>query len=436
VTEVARTGAQLVGVAATPSNRLIGTPDLANRTANVQIVEGDLSSQTIVTFTNKNVPPPPKNGLVKICKKAGPGVEPGSTFTFTLATRATRSVDVKAGSCSSPQEVPVGNLTVTEKATNGLRVSDITVDPAGARVGNADLTAGTVTVAVEASRVVTEVTFTNRKSEPGVLKVCKVAGTGVVRGTLFHFTVGSTPVRVRAGSCSLPLSAPAGNLAITEAPAEGTRVTDITVAGAGSLVSRDLGSRTATVNVASGAITETVFTNTKPSTPVRGCVWTVKHYKKHGRIVAKLVPSGGLSVGSDRLSAGQVSWALKAGQRRNFRFRLQSELIAALLNQLGGASTPAKVQAAIDAAQLLLSHGDGALHKGKWNSLKTSSDTTVSWKGRTSKAVQLRDVLRDYNQGKLHGCPDTSGKHKSDDDKPGHGHGKPGHHSKRNWRAI
>jgi hypothetical protein len=325
---------------------------------------------------------------------------------------------------------------VTEKATNGLRVSDITVDPASARVGNPDLTAGTVTVAVEASRVVTEVTFTNRKSEPGILKVCKVAGTGVVPGTPYRFTVGGTPVQVRAGSCSLPLSAPAGNLAITEAQAEGTRVTDITVAGAGSLVSRDLAARTATVNVASGAITEAVFTNAKPSTPVRGCVWTVKYYKKHHRIVAKLVPSGGLSVGSDKLSAKQVSWALQAGQRRNFRFKLQSELIAALLNQLGGASTPAKVQEAIDAAQLLLSHGDGALHKGRWNTLETGSGTEVRWKGRTSKAAQLRDLLRDYNQGRLQHCPNACGKHRSDDHKPDH-HGKPEHHKPRNhYRPI
>jgi hypothetical protein len=434
VTEVARTGAQLVGVAATPGDRLVGPADLPNRTANVRIVEGDLAHQTIVTFTNKNVPPPPTTGLVKICKKAGPGVKPGSTFTFTLATRATRSVDVKAGFCSSPQEVPVGNLTVTEKATNGLRVSDISVDPAGARVGNADLTAGTVMVKVEATRVVTEVTFTNRKDEPGILKVCKIAGTGVVRGTKFQFTVGNDPVTVRAGSCSLPLTAPAGTLAITEAPAEGVRVTDITVAGAGSLASRDLAARKATVNVASGAITEAVFTNAKPSTPVRGCVWTVKYYKRHGKVTAKLVPGGGLTVGSDRLSAKQAHWALKAGVRRNFRFKLQSELIATLLNQLGGATTPAKVQAAVDAAQLLLSHGDGALHNGKWNTLETGSDTTVRWKGRTSKAVELRDVLRDYNQGKLQDCPDTCGNHKSDNDKPGHG--KSGHHNTRYWRAF
>jgi len=207
------------------------------------------------------------------------------------------------------------------------------------------------------------------------------------------------------------------------------------VAGAGSLVTRDLAARTATVNVASGSITEAVFTNTKPSTPVRGCVWTVKYYKQHGRVIAKLVPGGGLTVGSDKLSAGQAHWALKAGVRRNVRFKLQSELIATLLNQLGGASTPAKVQAAIDGAQLLLSHSDGALHKGKWNTLKTGSNDTVRWKGRTSKAVQLRDVLRDYNQGKLQGCPDTCAKRKSSGDKPGHG--KPGHGRPiRNWRAI
>jgi hypothetical protein len=427
VTEVARTGAQLVGVAAIPSGRLAGAPDLDNRTANVRIEAGELADQTIVTFTNKNVPPPPKTGLVKICKQAGPGVKPGSSFTFTLATRATPSVEVKAGFCSSPQEVPVGNLTVTEKATTGLGVSDISVDPADARVGTADLTAGTVTVAVEAGRVVTEVTFTNRAAGPGTLKVCKVAGTGVVPRTPFDFTVGGTPVTVRAGSCSLPLTVPAGNTTITETATTGLRVTDITVAGAGSLVTRDLAAGKATVDVASGSITEAVFTNARPSTPVRGCVWTVRYYKQHRGVTGRLVPSGGLGVGSDRLTAKQVHWALQAGQRRNFRFKLQSELVASLLNQLGGATTPAGVQAAIDAAQLLLSHGDGALHKGSMNTLETDSRTTVSSKGRTSKAGQLRDLLRDYNEGRLQHCPDTCSRHKS---------GRSDHHKPRNLWAI
>jgi hypothetical protein len=60
----------------------------------------------------------------------------------------------------------------------------------------------------------------------------------------------------------------------------------------------------------------------------------------------------------------------------------------------------------------------------------------VRWKGRTSEAVELRDVLRDYNQGKLHGCPDTCGKHRSGNDKPGHEDGKSGRQGTRYWRAI
>jgi hypothetical protein len=140
VTEVARTGAELVGIAATPPGRLVDS-SVADRSATVRIVAGELATQTIVTFTNKTIPVKPPTGLVKICKRAGEGVEPGTTFTFTLATRETRSVDVKAESCSSPQEVPAGNLTVTEKATTGLRVTDITVVGAGALVTK-DLAAG------------------------------------------------------------------------------------------------------------------------------------------------------------------------------------------------------------------------------------------------------------------------------------------------------
>ena len=216
VTEVERTGSELVSIAATPPGRLVDS-SVANRSATVRIVAGELATQTIVTFTNKTAPPPkPPTGLVKICKRAGDGVEPGTTFTFTLATRETRSVDVKAEFCSAPQEVPAGNLTVTEKATTGLQVSKIVVEPGSALVGAPDLTAGTVTVKVTADEV-TEVEFTNRTAPPGTVKVCKVAGHGVVPRTPFNFTAGTTPVTVLAGSCSLPMTIPAGNLTITEA---------------------------------------------------------------------------------------------------------------------------------------------------------------------------------------------------------------------------
>ena len=61
VTEVERTGSQLVAVATRPADRLLGS-DLGNRTATVRIVGGDLASQTIVTFTNKTKPDEPKTG--------------------------------------------------------------------------------------------------------------------------------------------------------------------------------------------------------------------------------------------------------------------------------------------------------------------------------------------------------------------------------------
>jgi hypothetical protein len=407
ITEVERTGSQLLGMATTPSNRLVDV-DVANRTATVRIVAGDLTTQTLVRFTNKNAPPPPTTGLVKICKHAGTGVARGTTFSFTLATRATRSVDVKAGFCSLPQRVPVGNLTVAEKATNGLQVSDISVDPESALVGDPDLTAGSVTVDVKAvtGDEVTEVHFTNRTAPPGTVKICKVAGNGVVPRTPFNFTAGTTPVTVLAGYCSLPLTLPAGNLTVTEAAADGVRVTDITVVGAGSLVTRDLDARKVTFSVASRQVTEVVFTNSKPSTPVRGCVKPMKHWWKDRRVIEDLVPHGGLTVGGGRLSASQTRAMLRMAQRGgNFRFELQGELIAAVLNQLGGASTPTGVQAAINAAQLLMSQGGGSYHNGAMNTGKMSWWTPATFNGRDDRADDPPDTLGDYNEGASKGGP-------------------------------
>jgi hypothetical protein len=437
VTEVQRTGSALVGIATRPTDRLLDS-DLGARTAIVRIVGGDLATQTIVTFTNKTDRPKPQTGLIKICKRAGPGVAPGTTFTFTLATTETRSVDVKAEFCSSPQEVPVGNLTVTEKATPGLQVSNISVEPGSAIVGSPDLTAGSVTVKVNADEV-TEVEFTNRKAPPGTVKVCKVAGNGVVPRTPFNFTVGTTPVTVLAGSCSLPLTLPAGNLTVTEA-ADGVRVTDITVVGAGSLVTRDLDARRVTLSVASSQVTEVVFTNSKPSTPVRGCVKPMKHWWKDRRVIEDLVPHGGLTVGGGRLSASQTYSMLRMAQRSgNFRFELQGELIAALLNQLGGASTPTEVQAAINAAQLLMSQGGGSYHNGAMNTGTMSWWTPVTFNGKSYRASELADTLGSYNEGASKGGPRWCHKRWGDENawdngSPWGGRDKPDKHKKHHYR--
>jgi hypothetical protein len=139
----------------------------------------------------------------------------------------------------------------------GTVVAAIAAVPSSALVSS-DLANRTATVRVTANQV-TEVKFTNER-QTGTVKVCKVAGPGVVAGQVFNFTVGGVPTTAPAGSCSLPVTVPVGNATVVETGPAGFDVTAITVTGAGSLVSRDLASATAVVRVAVG-VTEVNFTN-------------------------------------------------------------------------------------------------------------------------------------------------------------------------------
>jgi hypothetical protein len=414
ITEVANSGAELVDIEVTPEDRL---ESKASRSVTVTIVAGGRSTQTMVTFINKKKVPPPTTGWVKVCKRAGRGLQNGTPFSFTLGSK---TVEVQAGECSAKQTVPFGPLTVTEQAAPWTQVSDIDVDPPGA-VLSRNLRQGTVTVDVKADRVVTEVEFTNKATPPGSVKVCKVPGTGVVPGTPFRFTVGNRQVTVPAGSC-LPLSLPAGKVQITEAPTAGLRVTDIAVAGAGGLISSDLAAGKALVYVASGQVTEVLYTNAKPYRPGHGCVHPWPWFKQHPKDGKRLAPKGGLTVGGDRLTARQVQAILKkAAHGGNLRFELEGELIAALLNQLRGASTSASVQTAVDASQLLLSQSDGALHNGAINTTKLDWWSTVTYDGKPYQAGHLASALGSYNEGEFKGGPRSCGKpkkgkkHKNDD---------------------
>jgi hypothetical protein len=404
ITEVARTGSQLVGIETTPDDRQRGI-DPATGSVRVEIVQGGRSRQTMVTFTNKKVTPPPTTGHIKICKRAGKGVQEGTPFTFTMATQGNTSVVVRAGSCSKRLVVPLGKLTVTEAATPGFEVSDISVDPEEARFGRPNLKGGSVSVDVTADPVATEVEFTNKAIPPGALKLCKIAGTGVVPRTPFSFSVGGKPVTVPAGSC-LPMTLHAGKVEITEAPTTGLRVTDITVVGHGWLISKDHATGKAVINLASGGITEVLYTNGKPYNPGNGCVCPGTWFKQKPKDVQRLVPAGGLMVGGDRLTAAQVQAILRLAARGgNVRFELEGELITALLNQLRRTSTPANVQTAVDATQLLLSQTDGALKNGAINTTKLEWWSTVLYKGKTYSAGQLIDTLGSYNEGRWQGGP-------------------------------
>ena len=159
ITEVARAGAKLVSVSTIPSNRLVSV-SLSTRTAVVKVPAGDISKQTVATFTNKKVP---GNGYLKVCKVAGSGVAVGTEFKFTVGgkTMSVPAGPAPGGYCVVFGQYPFGDVTVTEAPTTGYKVSSITTAPSG-RMVSANTSTGTATVSIGSG--VTEVTYTNKSS--------------------------------------------------------------------------------------------------------------------------------------------------------------------------------------------------------------------------------------------------------------------------------
>lgn len=148
VVEKAAAGYQVSAITSAPAGTLVSS-DLTTRTA---VIKVSADKVTEVTFTNEK-----GKGTLKVCKKAGPGVAEGQEFSFTVDGVKTTA---KAGSCSLPIELTVGDVTVKEALATGYEVTAIAVTGAGVLVSS-NLATGTAVVTVKAG--VTEVTFTNKK---------------------------------------------------------------------------------------------------------------------------------------------------------------------------------------------------------------------------------------------------------------------------------
>ena len=157
VTEAERAGIAVSGIQTYPAARLVSS-DLPTRTAQVQVVAGDESTQTTVTFNNRA-----ELAILKICKVAGPGVAVGTDVTFSAGAL---SVVVPAGPPPGGTCVVVGwfpvatNVAITESIPDGTEVSAITVAPAGRMVGSPNLAGGSVVARIGSG--VVEATFTNQ----------------------------------------------------------------------------------------------------------------------------------------------------------------------------------------------------------------------------------------------------------------------------------
>ena len=160
---------------------------------------------------NPGVPDTRKEGFLKVCKVAGPGVAVGTPFTFTTSPGYTFQVPAgtaPGGNCWVGGYYPVGtSVTITEAAQSGTAVSSITAIPG---LNSSNPGAGTANVTIGSG--VTEVTYTNKAT--GYLEICKFAE----QPGDYTFQVGANgqTAAVPAMSCSPAIQVTAGTVPIVE----------------------------------------------------------------------------------------------------------------------------------------------------------------------------------------------------------------------------
>ena len=227
ITETEPPGVTLSAVTATgynlatslSENRLVSF-NLAAGTAVVTAVAGDVSNETVATFTNQG-----PSAQLKICKIAGPGITVGTNFGFTATSTSpavSQRYTVPAGPASEggycvidSTTFPVGaNVTVAEaiSAVNQMLVTS-SVFPAGATGGSS--------IVATLGTGFTEVRFTNSRQVVGPLvlpfnlNLNAVSFDGVPTGTPLAQTiaVASTPSVPFTAVASIS-SGPAGWLTV------------------------------------------------------------------------------------------------------------------------------------------------------------------------------------------------------------------------------
>ena len=216
------------------------------------------AATTTVTFTNRSI-----IGTLRVCKVAGPGVAAGTVFTFSaggINISDAASYDVAAGSCKDEQ-LSEGNYMTAESVPTGMAVSAIDCSPVAA-CSDASLSVGVVTATVTGAALTT-VTFTNR-STIGILRICKVAGTG--QSGVFSFSAGGINISdaasydVPAGGCQdRPLQE--GSYLVTESVPAGSAVSNITCAPAIACSNINVSVGALHAQVTGASMTIVTFTN-------------------------------------------------------------------------------------------------------------------------------------------------------------------------------
>ena len=221
ITEVDQPGMVVTDISSSPSARTVSR-DLGARAITVAVAAGDISSQTVVTFTNAF-----EVGQVKVCKVAGQGVTPETGFSFSVAGQALTipAGPAPGGFCRAAGYFPAGTaVTVSEHASPGTEVSSITVAPSGRVSGHPDLAARTVTATVGTG--ITEVSFTNRSVQPATTTTT-VSGPGPTTTTTAPGPgpTTTTPVPSTVPQATTTTVPGPGSITTTTAPGAGPTTT-------------------------------------------------------------------------------------------------------------------------------------------------------------------------------------------------------------------
>ena len=258
VAETGDAATYVTAITAQPSSALHNA-DLTNASADLDVAAGDVSAESIITFTNST-------STLKICKAITtngdlPPIAPLTPFPFTANGTA---VTVPAGTC---EVVPVfyragTTVNIAEGVVPGTQVASILAEPSGREVpGSNNPAARTESVVLGPGETV--VTYTNQPAPPGTLKICKNAGPGVAAGSMWSFTLAGLTgtIAVPAGSCNIVGPLPFNSTqTITEAATPGFVVTSIVTNPADRLVSANPAGRTVSLIIGSG-VTEAIYTN-------------------------------------------------------------------------------------------------------------------------------------------------------------------------------
>jgi hypothetical protein len=231
----------------------------------------------------------PATGYVEICKVSAPApnaVTGNFSFTVTDSAHVAHAITVGVGLCSAPVQVAAGTASVVETAAPWNAVTSIAGLPGSSNVSGVNLATGSATLSIAPSAdfsQTTTVTYTD-KLVTGVIEVCKQQPTGGVLTGTYSFNVtgadGFTGVATAptVGSCSLPLTVPAGAVTVQEQGAA-LNVTGITATSNGTnelqVSGTNVAAGTAVVGVNAGdASVQTIVTYTDSASTLKLCkIW-------------------------------------------------------------------------------------------------------------------------------------------------------------------